>query len=461
MVRPSNGSRRSGRAGSLPDVIMILADQWRGQDQGWIGNSEVITPQLDALARNGVAVAGAIANHPVCGPSRGDLLTGRLPHRHRVIANDFPLPDDTPTIGDAMSAAGYRTGWVGKWHLEGMPRDQGVRNGRCGFEMFASINCSHGYHDQHYYSGDLQRVDFTGYEPDVQTDLALNWLRDHDDRPSFLVLSLGPPHDPYDQVPDEHLRRYPPEELTLRGNTEDTPANRLRQAQYYAGITVIDDQVGRIVADLTERGRLNDTLLIITADHGDMLGAHGRRAKQVPFAESVRVPLVLHWPNGLQPRRPDGFFGLVDLGPTLLALVGANPLPDTYGRSLADGIRGGAPLRDRALVANVVSVDEGWRQGVGEWRGFVGAGITYARHVDGTPWLLFDDAEDPWQLVDLTDCPAAVADADRVLDRLLVEADDLASSAEQTVRELGLVALWNRRETELNGDSARPLMEVP
>jgi arylsulfatase A-like enzyme len=444
-----------------PDVIMIIADQWRGQDQGWNGNREVITPRSDALARDGVAISGAIANHPVCGPGRGDLLTGLLPHQHRVVANDFPMPESVPTVGEAMSAAGYRTGWIGKWHLEGIPRDQGIRPGRCGFDSFASINCSHGYYDRHYYTGDgLDRVDFTGYEPPVQTELALQWLRDHDDRPSFLVLSLGPPHDPYDQVPPEYLDQYDPDQLTLRGNTDDTAANRLRQAQYYAGITVVDDQVGRIVDDLADRGRLDDTLLIITSDHGDMLGAHGRRAKQVPFAEAVRIPLVLHWPAGLEAGRPDGLFGLVDLAPTLLDLVGADPLPDTYGRSLTDGIRGLAPLREEALVANVVSVDEGWRQGVGEWRGFVADGISYARHVDGTPWLLFDDEADPWQLQNLVDQPDRVQDAELRLDSLLAEAADPAHGAEDTLRELDLVALWNQRETELNGQSARTLMEI-
>ncbi|MGI8768980.1 MAG: sulfatase-like hydrolase/transferase [Propionibacteriaceae bacterium] len=232
-------------------------------------------------------------------------------------------------------------------------------------------------------------------------------------------------------------------------------------AQYYAGITAIDEQIGFLVDHLVAGGRLDDTLIIVTSDHGDMLGSHGRRAKQVPYAEAVRVPLVWHWPAVLAPRLlANGFFGLVDLAPTLLDLLGLPALPQAYGRSLADALRSHGRLRERVLLGNVVSVDEGWRQGVGEWRGFTDATITYARSVDGTPWLLFDDVTDPLQMTNLVDdreAAALQAWADVTLDALLEEAGDLVLAGEPLLRRLGLVAEWNARERELNGDRARVL----
>lgn len=463
MVAKSNLSK-----GERPDVILVIADQWRGQDQGWAGNPDVLTPRIDALAEGGVAIATAVANHPVCGPSRADLLTGRMPHEHHVVANDLPLADDVPTLAHAMRDAGYRTGWIGKWHLDGPPRDRGVRPGRCGFEFFAAVNCSHRYLGGHYYVGDdLKRVTFTGYEPVVQTDLALQVLGEQapEDGPVFLVVSYGPPHDPYDQVPHEYLRRYQPERLTLRRNTADCPGQRLRQAGYYAGITAVDEQLGRIVDDLERQQRLERTLIIVLADHGDMLGSHGLRAKQVPFAEAVRVPLVMHWPEGLQPRRIEqGYFGLVDLAPTILDLVGAGPLATSYGLSMAAAVRGSGSLRQYALLGNVVTFDEGWRQGVPEWRGFVGERITYARAVDGTRWLLFDNHNDPWQQRNLVDLPIwrrTRDEADHILDRLLAESGDAAQDGEATLRDLNLVTLWNERELALHGSSARLLTQTP
>lgn len=464
MSTPAVPGRSSGSGTATtpaPDVIMIIADQWRGQDQGWIGNEEVMTPRLDELAADGVSVVHAVANHPVCGPSRADLLTGCWPHQHRVITNDLPLPEDIPTVGDAMAAAGYRTGWIGKWHLDPLPRDRAVPNGRCGFETFSAVNCAHRYLDSHYYTGDGQRVDFTGYEPEVQTDQALEFLDRADDRPAFLVISYGPPHDPYDQVPAEHLERYRPGQLTLRGNTADTDTQRLRQARYYAAITALDQQIGRIVDHRRVSGKLQNTVIVVLSDHGDMLGAHGRRAKQVPFAEAVRVPMVWHWPAGLEPRRiDDGFFGIVDVAPTLLELVGAEPLPSGYGRSMAAALRAGTALREQALLANPVSFDEGWRQGVPEWYGFVGRRCTYARSTAG-PWLLFDDHDDPWQQHNLIEeRPGLLTEANATLDRLLAESGDPAVDGASALRRLDLVDRWNERERALHGTSARLLTDT-
>jgi arylsulfatase A-like enzyme len=449
-----------------PNVLLVLADQWRGSDQGWIGNVEVHTPHLDALAAGGVRVRDAFANSPVCGPSRGSLITGLLPHQHHVVANDLPLRAGLPTVADVLGGAGYRTGWIGKWHLDGLPRDKWVApQRRRGFAYWAAVNCSHRYLDAHYYRGaDPEPVPFTGYEPDVQTDLALEFLagRDGGDtaQPFFLTVSYGPPHDPYPDVPQSYLDRYDTDRLTPRANSADGPPERERLRQYYAGITAVDEQLGRLLAALRTAGRLDDTLVVVTSDHGDMLGSHGRRAKQVPFEEAVRVPMVLSWPARLAPRDVAGRMGLVDLPTTILGLVGADPLPGAYGRDLSPALTGRGVLREAVLLSNSVSFDEGHRQGVPEWRGFRDGRHTYARLVDGSPWLLFDDDADPWQQHNLVDDPVhadTVRAADARLDGLLAEAGDEPAPAAATLERLGLVADWNAREVELHGAAARTI----
>lgn len=451
--------------GTQPNVLLVLADQWRGMDQGWIGNRDVQTPHLDQLAAAGVTVPTAYANTPVCAPSRGSLLTGRLPHEHHVVANDLALRPGLPTIADMLAARGYRTGWIGKWHLDGPPRDRWIPpERRRGFDYWASTNCTHEYFDGHYFTGDSpEPVPFIGYEPEAQTDLAVDFIRRDRGRPYFLAVSYGPPHDPYEDVPPRYLDRYDPAGLTPRGNATTNVEHRALLRQYYAGITAVDEQLGRLLAALRAAGAEQDTLVIVTSDHGDMLGGHGRYAKQVPFEEAISVPLVLAWPSVLRPRRVEsGLIGLVDLPATVLGLVGADPLPSAYGRDFSEAIRGQGALRDAVLLSNLVSFDNGYRQGVPEWHGFRDERFTYARRADGQPWLLYDNTTDPWQLTNLVAKPGHEHDvrwAEKRLDALLKDAGDPRLYGLDLVRRLGLAESWNARERELHGDSGRLLPE--
>ncbi|GAA2212248.1 sulfatase [Nonomuraea monospora] len=461
---------------TAPNLVILLADQWRGQDQGWLSGgadrepqgrdspgartSQVRTPNLDRLAAGGAAVAGGLAGSPVCGPSRASLLTGSLPHQHGVVANDLPLSPQRETLATALSAAGYRTGWIGKWHLAGLPRDKWVPPAaRPGIGYYAGVDCSHQHVDGHYYTGPetRDRIAFTGWEPRIQTDLALDFLTETGGRPFFLTISYNPPHDPYDSVP-AHLRTgYPAGRMTVPPNTPDTPAQRELQRLYWSAITAVDAEIGRVVAGLDRLGLRGDTIVVVTSDHGDLLGAHGLRAKQSPYAEAVRVPMVINGP-GVPAYRPDGLLGLADLAPTLLGLLGLPPI-GAYGRDLSDRLRSRLPLREELLIGNWVSFDNGYDQGIGEWRGFVTGELTYARRAAG-PWLLFDDRADPWQLRNLAADPASagrVAGADARLTELLAEAEDGELPAGRLLAELDLIDDWNARESALRGDRARLL----
>ncbi|HEV7214049.1 MAG TPA: sulfatase-like hydrolase/transferase, partial [Chloroflexota bacterium] len=210
-------------AAQRPNLLFVFADQMRGMDMGCAGNGEVVTPSMDRLAREGTRFSHAFANCPVCTPSRAILLSGCYPLTTRVIANDLPLPEDIPTIGASFQAAGYRTGYIGKWHLDGVPRDKWTPPGprRHGFDDWAAFNCSHNYfRPNKYYRDTPEPVMAEGYEPEVQTDLALAFLAERDSRPFCLFLSWGPPHDPYPMLPARYKALYDPQRLTLRPNVQ-------------------------------------------------------------------------------------------------------------------------------------------------------------------------------------------------------------------------------------------------
>ncbi len=188
-----------------PNLLLVFADQMRGMDMGCAGNPDVRTPAMDRLAKQGVRLTRCFATSPVCSPNRAILLTGTYPTTNRVPGNDLPLPSHLPSLGTIARGHGYRTAYIGKWHLDGVPRTKFTPPGprRSGFDFWAAYNCTHDYFHPKYYRDTPQVVEVDGYEPEVQTDLALAFLDEQRDaaEPFCLVLSWGPPHDPYDQVP--------------------------------------------------------------------------------------------------------------------------------------------------------------------------------------------------------------------------------------------------------------------
>ena len=151
------------------NLLLVFADQMRGMDMACAGNEQVITPNLDRLAASGVLMTRAFANSPVCTPSRGSLLTGRYPLSHGAVVNDVPVRTDLPSMGTVFRDAGRATGYVGKWHLDGCPRDKFTPPGerRLGFDYWAVHNCTHAYFDSFYYADTDRRIPIAGYEPET------------------------------------------------------------------------------------------------------------------------------------------------------------------------------------------------------------------------------------------------------------------------------------------------------
>jgi arylsulfatase A-like enzyme len=404
-----------------PNVLLVLADQMRSTAMGCAGNDDVATPTLDDIADDGARFTRAYTPDPGCCPARGSLLTGRYPHQHGVVKFNVRLPATAETLGERFRDGGYRTGYVGKWHLDGTAGPGHVPpERRHGFEFWRGFNRGHRYHDGHPRWDDDELYWEEGYQPALQTDHALEFVDDAaaSDDPFFGVLSWGPPHTPLD-APDEYRERYDPDALELRPNvpeSEDTPELRADLAEYYALVTSLDDQLARLRDGLDDAGVAEDTVVVFTADHGEMLGSHGRYRKGYPHDESVGVPLVVSGPE-VAAATHDGPVSLLDLFPTLLSLAG-EPVPDTAEGVDLSGVlagEGGDPHPDGVYLQHDIPFDSAWRALVVE-------GHVVVVDRDLTVRYLFDLEADPYQRENLAGDPEYAALEERLFERFIAAA---------------------------------------
>jgi arylsulfatase A-like enzyme len=418
-----------------PNVLFILPDQWRAQAFGFAGDPNVKTPNLDDLQRHSLWFVNAVASVPVCSPTRASIMTGQRAFTHGVILNDVRLSTNATTLADVFRSAGYTTGYIGKWHLNGDRRSAYIPpDRRLGFDYWKALECTHAYHHSFYYSDSPEKMEWTGYDAFAQTHDAQQFIRNaaKSDKPFLLFLAWGPPHSPYGTAPARYRAMYHPESIRLRDNVPSGAVEQTREdlAGYYAHCSALDRCVGRVLATLEETGADRNTIVVFASDHGDMLGSHGMRGKQQPFEESVRVPLLIRLPEsmGIKAQELKAPISSEDLMPTLLGLC-ALPIPKTVeGQDFSEYIRGGKdPSDSAALIACIAPFGE-WshRRGTREYRGIRTAHYTYVRDLHG-PWLLFDNQADPFQLKNLVVSPCVAKlqeDLEATLDRKLRLAGD-------------------------------------
>lgn len=393
-----------------PNLLIILPDQLRAQALGCMGNPDVQTPHLDRLAAEGVLFRQTFANTPVCCPARAILLTGKYSHKHGLVANDLRLRESEPTLAKLLKAEGYQTGFIGKWHLDGGQRDPGfVPPGprRQGFDFWAACECRHAHFQPLWFRDTPEPIRSKQFEPAALTDVALEFIRNHRSRPFFLVVSMGPPHDPYG-APPEYMQRYDPAKLTMRPNWKAgvPQAGRQQIAAYYAAITAIDDQVGRMMDALKDLALDQDTIVLFSSDHGDMLGSQGQRLKRKPWEESIRVPGILHYPARVKAgRQTDALLSHVDLAPTLLALCGAKVPRDMQGADLSEVVLGKTDRGPDSVFFQIFVPFAG--DGTPHpWRGVRTPRYMYAR-TEKEPWVLYDLEKDPFEMTNLAKDPAS------------------------------------------------------
>ncbi len=345
-----------------PNLVFVFADQMRGSAMGFLGEEPVLTPNLDRLAEQSIVFTEAASNYPVCSPFRAMLMTGQYSHRNGVIGNclnrtapyGVELKKESRCWSDVLADNGYWLGYIGKWHLEAPHEpyiDCANNRGQAKWNEWTPPDRRHGFsywygyntYDWHmrplYWSTDAARDAFhyvDQWGPEHEADLAIEFLKDRSgerrnpEKPFALVVSMNPPHTPYSEHPARYLEPYAKmsdEELCSRPNIPPADTRwgkhyRQQIRHYYAMITGVDEQVGRIVDALDESGVADNTLFIFTADHGNCLGIHNHNTKNVPEEESMRIPLMMRFPGKLKPGRDNLLISAPDLYPTMLGLLG-------------------------------------------------------------------------------------------------------------------------------------------
>ena len=428
---------------SKPNVVFLLTDQWRLQALGYAGNAQVRTPNIDRLADESLNFRHAISGYSVCCPWRASFLTGQYPLTHGVIINDVPISSDPVGLGDAFKQEGYNTAFIGKWHVNSHGRSNYIPpERRLGFDYFKALECSHDYNRSAYYANDDPTMRYwDGYDVFAQSEDAQAYIKSQTaEQPFLLVLSLGPPHDPYETAPRAFRDMYDAQDIDLRPNVPADVAESAREdiAGYYAHCTAIDKSVGDIVKTLDECNLKDDTVLVFASDHGDMLGSQGLQRKQKPYDESIRVPFLLRYPAkyGNEGRSVGPFLNAHDIMPTLLGVCDL-PIPESVeGRDVSKELDRPADKRDGALLACFHPFGE-WNRNNGgiEYRGIRTARYTYSRNLAG-PWLLFDNEADPYQqnnLVNRMECFDLQRDLDHQLQAKLDEIGDEFLSGKEYV----------------------------
>jgi arylsulfatase A-like enzyme len=442
---------------SRPNLIYLMADQLGYNHVGYAGNPRAKTPNIDRLAGESVSFTNAVSNTPVCAAHRAGLFTGKYTTSTGMVINELRMNPNHRCLGHVVTEAGYQTAYIGKWHLWANqlgnhhdPANSFTPRGPCrlGWDGFwASYGFHHTYWDMYYHTESREKITIPGYEPDGQTDLAIDWLRGarEDNRPFSLVLSYGTPHDPWgsDNVPKEYWDLFEDVQFSLPENylpDNDPYADKwgsLRPEErerltswmrgYYAMTANLDANIGRLLAAVEDLALAKDTIVVFSSDHGEMFGAHGRRAKNIFYEEAARVPFLVRWTGRSKPGlRSDACISTVDIMPTLLGLMRLPVPEEVEGMDLSHLVLGeDGPEPEAALLQNTGAC-AAWEDGH-EWRALRDKRYTYARYRVDDRELLFDNIEDPLQVRNLAGDPdyAAVLERFRtMLSRRMAELND-------------------------------------
>ena len=428
-------------APSQPNILVILSDQLRRAALGCYGDSNVSTPHIDRLASEGVRFQNACVTYPVCVPSRFTLMTGEHAHTRLIPAIGWRMSPAERTIAHELGDAGYETAYFGKWHLFGahprggpvLAKKRGLtpipRPYRGGFDYWRGFEFRNSPFDTYYFADDdPEPRKIEGYQTDGLFALCERYVSEERDpaRPFFAVLSVEPPHFPM-EAPEEYLARWLRREVVERANVPPEPdAEKLEKRldylrRYYAMVENLDDNVGRLVTALEAHGLRENTVVMLIADHGDMLGSQGLTSKQQPYEESIGVPLIASWPSG----GIGGGRALPDVTcsedwfPTLRGLAGLTAREDKPGVDLAPLMRGVVERveREGVLLELVMELRPNTKYFDETWRGWRTERFKYTvkgGEAGARPWQLFDLAEDPYEQRNLVDEAAYAEVASRL-----------------------------------------------
>lgn len=430
-----------------PNLLFIFPDQWRNAALGINNEDPVLTPNLDQLAKEGILFSNAISNYPLCSPFRGMLMTGKLPYNNMVLTNansrrhqyNNSWQKDDISFSDVLVNNGYDAGYVGKLHLTSPPPIQGKDTvlwdaytpieERHGFNFWYAYGTFDQHYEPHYWVNEAKKNEIKyvkEWSPQHEANVIIDYLINandsirNSDKPFALFWSVNPPHPPYQYVPEKYLESYKDKdlnELLVRKNVDLNTAagdlafhksatrNRTHLAEefvkeYFAAVTGVDEQIGRVLKALEEQGMAENTIVVITADHGEMMGSHGLMSKNIWFEEAINVPLIIRWPEKIKGnQKQDVLVSSPDFMPTLLNMMGATDgMPsDLDGNDLSDHILTGEGDKPQAALYYFIKEGrpESGHRGIRTYKN------TYVITVDNDGKIrkfLYDNINDPYQL---------------------------------------------------------------
>ena len=453
-------------------VLVVMLDQLRADSLGCAGHPVIRTPAINGIAAQGLRFTGVHTVSPVCQPSRVSFATGRYPHNHGIWYNRGELPVNYPTFFTALRGAGYTTAVIGKSHLWSHRRVAHLREGKpylqaLGFDTIDEIGgprgtCAtdSGYSDylrdkglfELFVSDTTERVadaTITRPAPFDEADHMDGYVGRRavqcvdafpDARPTCLFVNFPGPHDPWD-APGRYATMYdpshspPPIPIPERPRTlPDHAAAKLDfepepgltaaviaaiRANYGGKVSFVDDWCRRILDAYAARGWLDDLLVIITSDHGEMAGDHGRVYKRTFHESALRVPLIVRWPGRIPRGTRDALVENIDVLPTVLAAIGVPQPPMSLGRSLLPVISNPEAQHRTDLLSEIY------------YGGSRNTMLKTARHKyvidqEGRGYMLYDLDQDPYEQYNLIGAPEAQTLEQTMRDALLVR---LAASA--------------------------------
>ncbi|MEM1295153.1 MAG: sulfatase [Verrucomicrobiota bacterium] len=432
---------------SKPNLLIIHCDELNFRTLGcyretlapeqafmWGTESVVETPHIDSIAKEGVLCTKFYAATPVCSPSRSSFISGRYPQNTPVTTNSIPLDDEIVSFAETLGNAGYATGYAGKWHLDGTGKPQWAPERKFGFEdnryMF-----NRGHWKQFEETEDGPRVkardakgnptysvkgaDRESFATDFLTDRTIEFIDDNQAESFCYMLSIPDPHGPdtvrapYDAMFDDDVvekpRTYDKEEEGVPSWAAPQKCN-YNMANYRGMMKCIDDCVGRLLDALRERNLLDQTIVVFTADHGDMRGEHHRQNKGIPLEASAKVPFVARFPEKIAGgTRVDEVINTVDFLPTMLAMMGVATAGKEEGRDasplLTSAAKGEVPWKNVTFMRGTgrPGSSEGWISAVTPRHKLILSS-------KDKPWLL-DLETDPDELINYIDDQPEVAKA--------------------------------------------------
>ena len=470
-----------------PNIIYVFPDQFRNQAMafwdkpqyaeavGWKADP-VHTPRLDAFADESVVMSRAVSNCPLSSPYRGIFLTGMYPERSGITLNcmaerpESSLREDAVCISDVLNASGYSCGYIGKLHADHPTPNDPANPGhyvsdrnpewdaytpaerRHGFTYWYSYGTFDQHKNPHYWDTDGVRHDPKVWSVGHETDKAIEFLHNRNgerkkDAPFFLTIAYNPPHSPYESLDDcmeEDYNLYKDMslgELYVRPNADTTLTKADAARYYFANVTGVDREFGRLLDELEKLGLDDNTIVVFTSDHGETMCSQGTYdPKNSIYTESFNVPFIIRYPEKIRPHVDSTLLSTVDIMPTLLSMAGLKEqIPSSAERrDLSEVLMEKGSASDVPSSALYIRNVNGPKGEDGMVKGFfpIARGIKTDRYTfevaitrNGTlkEIIIFDDLKDPYQLnkIDYRSCPELLQQLVTMLNEKLAEANDI------------------------------------